>query len=82
MFYFNCEAGSWTIQCFARKKSSLKKMVRDAVRSCIGPDGLAHVMREYPSDFDTSEAQDFSWIDGKDFTLLDCMEVVNEGALR
>lgn len=76
MYHFDCEAGNWTIQVFAKKKSSLKGLVRKAIRSCIGADGLAYVMREYPSDFDTSNAEEFAWIDGKDFILLDGKEVM------
>ena len=76
MYHFQCDAGNWTIQCFAKKQESLKKMVRKAIRSCIGADGLAYVMREYPSDFDTEGAEEFPWIDGKDFILLDSKEVM------
>jgi len=76
MYHFKCEAGSYDIQVFANKRESLKRLVRKAIKICVGPEGLSFVMREYPSDYDTDGAEDFTWLSGKDFILLDGMEVV------
>ena len=76
MFQFNCQAANYSVQCFANEKKALKPMVRRALKACAGTEGRAFAMREFPSDYDTREAQEMPWIEGRDFIILDEMEVL------